>query len=393
MKRKCTICKSGDLEDLFTQKFIIVGNNSNFSYNIVACKKCGFTYASDIPSQENYEDFYKKSTKYSLRETKDRIPLVAEESNKYYYSLINSYIENTNLKRKWKKLRILDVGCGSGYLLNNFKKNGYLNLLGIDPAPSCRVLARRLFDVEVKTFPISKFEDKKKFDLIIATGVLEHLEDLNKNLLKIVQLLKDDGYLFISVPDANHFGRVLKEPFLEFSLEHINYFTKKSLFNLLRKYNLNNIYYESKEFKTFGAYASLSLWKKDNNVTHNIRFDKTGKSSIVKYIAASYKKLEKIEKTITKLIATQEKIVIWGAGSLASRLLATTDLKKANIQFFVDSNKSHQDKKIFRYEILSPNKLRSSKNTVLIASYVHGRSIKQTLEKEFKYEGKIITLN
>jgi len=393
MKRKCAICNSDDLEDLFTQNFIIVGNNSNFSYNIVACKKCGFTYASNIPSQENYEEFYKKSTKYSLREAKDKIPLVAEESNKYYYSLINSYIGNTNLKRKWKKLRILDIGCGSGYLLNNFKKNGYLNLLGIDPAPSCRVLARRLFDVEVKTFPISKFEDKKKFDLIIATGVLEHLEDLNKNLLKIVQLLKDDGYLFISVPDANHFGRVLREPFLEFSLEHINYFTRKSLFNLLQKYNLNNIYYESKEFKTFGAYASLSFWKKDNNVTHHIRFDKTGKSSIKKYISASYKKLEKIEKTITKLIGTQEKIVIWGAGSLTSRLLATTDLKKANIQFFVDSNKSHQGKKIFGYEIFSPNKLGNSKNTVLIASYVHGGSIRQTLEKEFKYEGKIITLN
>ena len=85
---------------------------------------------------------------------------------------------------------------------------------------------------------------------------------LENNLSKASSLLKENGIMFISVPDADNFGRVFREPFLEFSLEHINFFTRNSLQNLMSRYDLKNIEFNSISLNSYGGYALNSLWKK-----------------------------------------------------------------------------------------------------------------------------------
>ncbi|PIR79705.1 MAG: hypothetical protein COU25_04065 [Candidatus Levybacteria bacterium CG10_big_fil_rev_8_21_14_0_10_35_13] len=391
--RKCSICDFSSQKKIYTQKFSIIGKKKAFIYDVVICLKCGFVFASNIPSQKNYEKFYKENTKYSFVDAEKEVPQAVKESNEYYYLLTETFLRN-NFKRKRRDLRILDAGCGSGYLLSIFKKHGYKRLMGIDPSPSCRILAKKLYGVDVKTFLISEFKDKKKFDLIILSNVLEHIEDLRNNLLYIASFLKEKGFLFISVPDGDNFGKVMREPFLEFSLEHINYFTITSLTNLCKKFGLDKRHYESRKMETFGAYTSNSFWQKNGNkIGQKITYDKSGEEKIRKYIFYSNKKQEKIKKIISTLIQSSEELVIWGVGSLTSRLLANTNLINANIKFFVDSNKAYQGKKIIGYKILSPENLKNTKHTVLIASYVHSVGIRKTLENNLGYKGKIINLN
>ena len=76
-------------------------------------------------------------------------------------------------------MRVLDVGCGNGFLLGHFLKKG-CTVVGIDLSEQGVALARR-------TYPKGRFEllsaDDKildvlgeaPFDIVISTEVIEHL--------------------------------------------------------------------------------------------------------------------------------------------------------------------------------------------------------------------------
>lgn len=390
MKRKCEICGSKKINVLHKQKFILE-NNYLFNYDVVACKKCGFVFASNLPSPKKLEKFYKKNIKYAYQHDYGILPDYAKKLHLESFNMIDRYLKQSNIKFDKSTLSVLDIGCANGYLLSLFKKKGYKNLLGIDPAPDCSLMAKKLYTLKVLPLTLSEYKSETKFDLIIFASVLEHMNELQNNIKKATMLLKDDGVIFISVPDGNNFGKIFREPFLEFSIEHINYFTRTSLMNLLLKHHLKNIKYNSLSVDLYGGYALNSLWKKNKQLKKIIP-DISGKNIIENYIKSSRQKLNNIDRKIKKIIFSKEKIVIWGVGSLTSRLLATTNLKKTNIQFFVDSNVNMQGKKISGFAIKSPEVLRNKKITIFVSTYIHKGEIKKVLVNKFHYKGKIIFL-
>lgn len=107
-------------------------------------------------------------------------------------------------------LAVLDVGCGSGYLLR--KAAGRASLaMGVDIDRGCLPAARG--DLLRKERPNSglielAFADGQRlpfvdasFDRIICTETLEHLEDVGQTLRELVRVLKPGGRLAASVPD------------------------------------------------------------------------------------------------------------------------------------------------------------------------------------------------
>ena len=390
MKRNCEVCGSRNFDVIYTQKFILE-NDSLFSYKVGACGKCGFTYASNLPSSKKIENFYKKNVKYAYQHNEGSINENTKKLHLSSFIMIDKYLKVINRKFYKSKVSILDIGCATGYLLSIFKNNKYKNLLGIDPAPECSLAANKLYKIKVLPSTLSEFNKKEKFDAVIFASVLEHLSDLEKNLLKATKLVKEGGVIFISVPDGNNFGKILREPFLEFSIEHINYFTKISLKNLFSKYGFKNILFESMRINSYGGYALNSLWTKSKKKVQFV-FDQIGKRRISNYIKKSSKKLEIINNKITKLIKTKERIVIWGVGSLTSRLLATTDLKKANIQYFVDSNSNMQGKKFNNLPVKLPKILKGQSVTVFVSTYIFGEEIKKILLREYNFKGQIILI-
>lgn len=122
-----------------------------------------------------------------------------------------SRIKNTLSLIKGKGLNILDLGCGTGIFFEYLcKKN---NVIGIDVSLWCLKKANQ-HAKKTKAFPklliagsISKIPLKpdKQFDLILLTGVLEHLKfDFDKVLKDIHNLLKYKGRLLVSVPAKSY---------------------------------------------------------------------------------------------------------------------------------------------------------------------------------------------
>jgi len=126
--------------------------------------------------------------------------------------------------------KILEVGCGAGDLYETVTKLGY-DITGIDYSQEAVALARQRLsenldkeriNIECKTLD----EIEETFDIIFAFEVLEHIKEDKEALSRMNQLLKQNGYLLISVPahsrwfgpsdrSVGHFRRYDKKTFLE----------------------------------------------------------------------------------------------------------------------------------------------------------------------------------
>ncbi len=102
-----------------------------------------------------------------------------------------------------KNTSILELGCGTAL---NLEKINYLNLkfkkyLGIDFSIDMLNIARKKFKsnklVKFEYRDITKLNNKEKFDIIICTWVLSHLDSPSDIINKSQKLLKNNGKMFI----------------------------------------------------------------------------------------------------------------------------------------------------------------------------------------------------
>ncbi|MEW6001035.1 MAG: class I SAM-dependent methyltransferase [Nitrospirota bacterium] len=105
------------------------------------------------------------------------------------------------IKDYGRDVRILEVGCSGGALLKFLKKQGFKKLYGIDIDKDAIEICRQkdISDVSVADAEKTAFKDQK-FDLIIASDILEHIREEDRALLEWNRILKPGGRLFIFVP-------------------------------------------------------------------------------------------------------------------------------------------------------------------------------------------------
>ncbi|KAA9331346.1 class I SAM-dependent methyltransferase [Hymenobacter busanensis] len=96
---------------------------------------------------------------------------------------------------------ILEIGCSGGPLLLDLRAAGYSNLTGIDVSETGIALARRrgLDSVQVMDGAKLDFPDAS-FDLLIASDVLEHIEDEDQAVREWLRVLRPGGQLIVFVP-------------------------------------------------------------------------------------------------------------------------------------------------------------------------------------------------
>lgn len=197
----------------------------------------------------------------------------------YYFGRKNS---NYNDYRRWdndrfwksviktiKKYDIggnsLDVGCAMGFLLKR-EKPYFENIHGIDISDFAVKQAKQeapfavieKVDLDDDQIP---FPDNY-FDFITVLDVLEHTGSIEGSLVKIMQKLKDDGIMMISVPLVDtFFGKVFHK--IDVDKTHISVPTVRTLFELLDKLNLKIVekryFLNAGYFKIWGVPLDVEL--------------------------------------------------------------------------------------------------------------------------------------
>ena len=123
----------------------------------------------------------------------------------------NSELEKTRFGKSFNKIKrfinknisILDIGCANGGLLEVFNLNGYSDLSGLDHSPACTQRAKSNTGCFVFQGSFLETVIEKKFDVICLTHVLEHIIDVKRFVLKLIESLKPGGYVYIECQDSS----------------------------------------------------------------------------------------------------------------------------------------------------------------------------------------------
>ncbi|MGK7873254.1 MAG: class I SAM-dependent methyltransferase [Xenococcaceae cyanobacterium] len=135
--------------------------------------------------------------------------------------------------------KVLEVGCGHGYVLEVFHRRGF-SAFGTEAsayrAKSCRERGLNVFDCPVDSF--KPIEHLGPFDLVYSTQVLEHIATPEKHIKQLSDLIKKEGYLYIQVPYLMHEVNLIHRCH---SPVHCHSFSPRSLSLLLEKYGFTPI--------------------------------------------------------------------------------------------------------------------------------------------------------
>ena len=386
--RKCPVCGGSSRERLYRQSFADVKKVSFLKgYDVVVCKRCGFGYADGIPSQQAFNRYYERQSKYeNLSSASSRSRQDSLENGRRF---IKSFVNDTGIS-------VLEIGCGAGDFLRHLKDSGFTDLTALEPSQSAVDSLLRKSGIKAMTGTLSKTETNATFDLVVLITVLEHVVALYSAIKNLSHLLGSSGLLFIRVPDACRFPDFDDSPFQQFSPEHINYFSTVSARNLLVRHG----------YTLLGS-EEVSLRESDNSILpminlmfrkngHKNRFlperDRLTKYQLAKYIALSAAKEREVQGKIEPYTASQEPIVVWGVGTHTLRLLELGALKKCNIAAFIDSNKHYAGGLFNNIPVFPPSELHRYPHKILVSSKVYQKEIADFIRNTLKAPNELILL-
>lgn len=146
-------------------------------------------------------------------------------------------------------LRVLDAGCGDGInlvglekILSNLNQNFKLHAVDISALRVGRVLQRfKRISAFVASLDSLPFQDAY-FDIVLCNHVLEHLEQPDIALQELLRVMRPGGMIIIGVPNEGCFMAKMRNYIFQRSIlkttDHINFFTSKSLHNMMTSTNL-----------------------------------------------------------------------------------------------------------------------------------------------------------
>ena len=261
----------------------------------------------------------------------------------HFENAAKKYIDEFKLLPK--KSYIIDVGSNDGIALKPFKKLKFKNILGIESAKNLAKLANK---EKIKTY--NAFLDKKSLkkikknaDIVLASNVFAHSNELKTMAECMLKLIKKDGTIIIEV---QYLLNTLKDStFDNIYHEHYNYWSLTSLVTFFNRFSAR--IYKAEKINTHGG--SIRILVKKNSKT---KIEKSVKSllreeekfGIKKYQTYQnfgykvYKIRDNVRKNIAKLKNNNTKIIGYGSPAKATTSLNFFGISN-EIECIVEDNK------------------------------------------------------
>lgn len=201
--------------------YLITDTQFRAPERIVKCLQCGLIYVSPLQETRKILSSYRTmvDTEYELEEKGRRI---------------QARLILRRLSRFKKGRRILDIGCATGFLLDEAKGQGW-EVSGVELSRWCVDHMKKNLGINVfcGLLEDAKFKDSF-FDVVVLKDTIEHLTNPKETLREIYRILRPDGLLYINTPNITSLvSRVLRARWWGINHAHLFYFTKKTLYKLL----------------------------------------------------------------------------------------------------------------------------------------------------------------
>ena len=105
----------------------------------------------------------------------------------------------------FKSGKVLDVGCGAGYLIGKLKRMGY-EMSGCDISEHVKDIVEDEFDFRVGSFGLLPFKSGS-FDVVVSVDVIEHvsLDEFSKGLDECYRVLRPGGMVIFGTDNGEIF--------------------------------------------------------------------------------------------------------------------------------------------------------------------------------------------
>ena len=266
------------------------------------------------------------------------------------------------------------IGSKIYYLLENIKKKNW-DVYGCDPSSMTNLAIKRLGKKRIKKIFFKKSAySRESFDFIIFRNLISLIYKPNLFLKTIYETLNENGKIFIDLPN---FKEIIKVGgFGLFFHQHVNYFTLKSLNNLLLKNNFKiTKYFEGKP----NMFVEAKKLKKKSEII------------IKNYDLKLLKKLDIKSKNIRNKVLRRfqndkiNKIILFGASAVSTTIMGMLNNKqKEKIILFIDNDLEKQGKYLSgsNFQIKSPKEIKNKNfDIVFLTSHFFIKEIKKQLSQ------------
>lgn len=250
---KCDLCNS--TSDYWAQMFI--KNN----YTFVKCKRCGFVFTKQVPSNAELSNAYSKG--YYNGEVYNNYEDSHFERLIKYINALGSFQRSTRINSG----EILEIGCATGDFLDAAKFLGY-DTNGIEISEWAASIAKRkghnIINIDVTEYEISEGHSFK-YDAIFMWDVFEHLAYPNTVLKNVTKLLNKGGCVVINTlnigsPTVKYLNKRWSQYMPPY---HLSFFNMKTMNIILKQNNLRMV-----EIRTHGPL----FYDGDSNKNYVLKF-------------------------------------------------------------------------------------------------------------------------
>jgi len=205
--------------------------------DIVRCESCGLGRSAVMPRPEEVIRFYDLASYYTHGQSHMR-PVAPKLMDRILVRLAwqvdraRPFDAAALAKQLPAGGTVLDLGCGDGEKLEEFRDRGFA-VLGVDPDPgSCAFAGAK----GLKVLPGTAEEPPAElanlhFDLVIMSHALEHCTDPARALTNVRRLMAPGGLAYIEVPNArcHHFELFRQCSEMFDAPRHLWFFTPEAL--------------------------------------------------------------------------------------------------------------------------------------------------------------------
>jgi SAM-dependent methyltransferase len=229
------------------------------------CTTCGLVRDGNVYTPEFLMGMYAHD--YTLDTTAQEYQFLTRDGPIFRSKVLHDWIwQHLDPQRRSHLSRILEIGCGAGYLLRRMQASlPWAQCLGIEFNNSAREIAIR-YGCRVITGGIEQISEDS-FDLIYMVTVLEHVAQPGKFLTQIRERLSDDGLLVLAQPtqDVPSSDIYFAEHLHHFGTDHLGMYARRTGF--------------TEQVKAVGhplmPNFSLHVWQKAKSSSEPIRRGRT----------------------------------------------------------------------------------------------------------------------
>ncbi len=348
MNTNCRLCNSKQIKkvidfkesapvDNFRPRLHDKININKYNMDVYICRSCGHVQLPfAIDPQIVFSDYiYESNSSPGLR----------QHFKKLYEVILSKKILNKNSL-------VLDIGCNDGLLLENFVKNKY-TAVGVDPDKKSLKIANSKGIHTYNDYLNKKIVEKikkryGKFNLILATNVYSHSDDLIYFTKCVSNLLNYNGYFVFEV---SYLKALLFSGVWDYVYhEHLAYHSLKPLNTFLKKFNLFIVDVEFLNVKGGSIRCFAQKKKSKFDIPQKIKkiikkeindgFYKINTFSNVINLKLNLK--NKINSILNRKIFSNGLIASYGASATTTVLIQELGIA-SKISFIIDDNKNRQN--------------------------------------------------